>query len=254
MDMIKSLLGEDETTDKEAAKVEKKDSKSSGVTSILPDDEIETIDEIKAAMLAESESNLKAAEEGVEPFEVEKPIGQPKREVQVDTPSKHIETIASEDDPLAKKIERLEKEILAIENEISEETLASQKDPSLPIDSKSSADAKSDLSSLQFSDPKIHISQMPFTPDTPAETARKSGLAFSAGISLFASVVFMLVLGWFVDLYVGTSPWGIVGGIILGAIIGFVQFFRTTRQILNPPTSDFEKTSLFSSEDNENNE
>jgi F0F1-type ATP synthase assembly protein I len=69
-------------------------------------------------------------------------------------------------------------------------------------------------------------------PESFAETARKSGLAMSAAITLFASVVFLLVIGWFADLLLGTSPWGIVGGIVLGSIIGFFQFFRMTSQIL----------------------
>ena len=68
-------------------------------------------------------------------------------------------------------------------------------------------------------------------PESMAETARQSGLAWSAGIAFFASVVFMLILGWGADLLLGTSPWGIVGGIILGSVIGFVQFFRLTSQI-----------------------
>ncbi len=68
-------------------------------------------------------------------------------------------------------------------------------------------------------------------PETFAETTRKSGLAWAAGIAFFASVVFMLIIGWGADLLLGTSPWGMVGGIVLGSVIGFVQFFRLTSQI-----------------------
>jgi F0F1-type ATP synthase assembly protein I len=68
-------------------------------------------------------------------------------------------------------------------------------------------------------------------PQSMAETVRQSGLAYSAGIALFAAVVFMMVLGWGADLLLGTSPWGIVGGIVLGSLIGFIQFFRLTSQI-----------------------
>ena len=68
-------------------------------------------------------------------------------------------------------------------------------------------------------------------PESIAESVRQSGLAYSAGIAFFAAVVFMLVLGWGADVLLGTSPWGIVGGIILGSTIGFIQFFRLTSQI-----------------------
>jgi F0F1-type ATP synthase assembly protein I len=71
----------------------------------------------------------------------------------------------------------------------------------------------------------------PWVPEAMDETVRRTGLAWSAGIAFFAAVVFMLVLGWGADLLLGTSPWGIVGGIVLGSIIGFIQFFRTTSQI-----------------------
>lgn len=68
-------------------------------------------------------------------------------------------------------------------------------------------------------------------PESIAETARNSGLAYAAAISLFASVAFLLIIGWFADLLLGTFPWGIVGGIILGSLIGFFQFFRMTSSI-----------------------
>ena len=71
-----------------------------------------------------------------------------------------------------------------------------------------------------------------FQPETAAETIRKSGLAYSAAIVLLCGIVFGLIIGWFADPLLGTSPWGIVAGIILGSVIGFVQFFRTTSQIL----------------------
>ncbi len=71
-----------------------------------------------------------------------------------------------------------------------------------------------------------------FQPETTDETIRKSGLAYAAAVILLGSIIFMMILGWFADLLFGSSPWGIVGGILLGSIIGFVQFFRTTSQIL----------------------
>ena len=85
------------------------------------------------------------------------------------------------------------------------------------------------------SQPKIDNSgllfQTPAKPESFAETARKSGLAYAAAITLFGSIVFMLIIGWFADLLLDSSPWGIVGGIVLGAAIGFFQFFKMTSQI-----------------------
>ena len=73
--------------------------------------------------------------------------------------------------------------------------------------------------------------QSSFTPETPAETIRKSGLAYSAALALFGSIVFMLIIGWILDSFLGTS-WIKIAGIIVGAIIGFYQFFKLTSQIL----------------------
>jgi ATP synthase protein I len=74
--------------------------------------------------------------------------------------------------------------------------------------------------------------QANFKPETPAETIRKSGLAYSAALALVGSVVFLLIIGWVLDSFLGTSPWCLVGGIVLGSIIGFYQFFKITSQIL----------------------
>jgi F0F1-type ATP synthase assembly protein I len=73
--------------------------------------------------------------------------------------------------------------------------------------------------------------QTPVAPESVGETARKSGLAYGAALTLFGSVIVMLVLGYFADRIFGSSPWGIIIGIVLGAAIGFYQFFRISSQI-----------------------
>jgi len=82
------------------------------------------------------------------------------------------------------------------------------------------------------------VVQAPFAPETTAENVRRGGLAWSAGIALFASVAFTLFLGWIADKLLGSSPWGLVGGIVLGSIIGFIQFFRISSQIFNTDKKD----------------
>lgn len=86
-------------------------------------------------------------------------------------------------------------------------------------------------------------------PESMAENVRRSGLAYSAGIAFFASVVFMMIIGWGADLLFGSSPWGIVGGIVLGSVIGFVQFFRITSRIFGPAQNTTSPNTLFESDD-----
>ena len=69
------------------------------------------------------------------------------------------------------------------------------------------------------------------SPESEGETIRKSGLAYAAGFSLFAAILVMLGLGYLVDLWLKSTPWGIVAGIILGSIIGLYQFIRISNQI-----------------------
>ena len=89
-----------------------------------------------------------------------------------------------------------------------------------------------------------------FVPDSPDETIRKSGLAWSAGIVFFGSIVFMMFLGWGADLFLGSAPWGLVGGIVLGSILGFVQFFRLSSRIFGDSPTKSSPRSLFD-EDND---
>lgn len=77
-----------------------------------------------------------------------------------------------------------------------------------------------------------------YTPETPEETARRGGLAWSAGIAFFSSVVFMLFIGWIVDWLLASSPWGLIGGIVVGSLLGFLQFVRITSRIFRPKQPD----------------
>lgn len=115
-----------------------------------------------------------------------------------------------------------------------------------PTETAAPSEEKND-SDFRFSsfEPKTEkIKVIPAAPvESKAETIRKTGLAWSAAIVFFGSVVFMLILGWFADLLFGTAPWGIVLGIVLGSVIGFMQFFRITSRIINASGS-LEKTPL----------
>lgn len=87
---------------------------------------------------------------------------------------------------------------------------------------------------------------LPYEPPTAGESVRMAGLAWSVGITLFGSIVFMLVIGWLADTLLGSSPWGLVVGVIIGSIIGFVQLFRINREIFRRNAAPPETTTLFS--------
>lgn len=68
-------------------------------------------------------------------------------------------------------------------------------------------------------------------PETTGETARKSGVAYIAALSIFFSVLFFFGLGWLLDRWFATAPWFIVAGICVGSIIGIAQFVRMTSKL-----------------------
>ena len=63
------------------------------------------------------------------------------------------------------------------------------------------------------------------------ETNRKAGMAYAAAFSLFASVVSGLIIGWLLDRWLGTRPWLLVTGMVLGSAAGFYELIRTTSKL-----------------------
>lgn len=56
------------------------------------------------------------------------------------------------------------------------------------------------------------------------EATRKSGLAYAAGLGIFIAVLSFMGFGWLLDRWLGTGPWLLVAGIVLGSIVGFYEF------------------------------
>ena len=54
-----------------------------------------------------------------------------------------------------------------------------------------------------------------------------AGLGFRIGIELVAALVVGVALGWVVDRFVHTRPWGVVVGFVLGAAAGLLNVMRT---------------------------
>ena len=58
------------------------------------------------------------------------------------------------------------------------------------------------------------------------EENRKSGFAYAAALTLVASVVSFCGLGWLLDRWLGTDPWLLIAGIVLGSAAGLYEFVR----------------------------
>jgi F0F1-type ATP synthase assembly protein I len=55
---------------------------------------------------------------------------------------------------------------------------------------------------------------------------RKSAIVYGAVFAILISIISFLLVGWGLDKLFKTAPWMLVGGIVLGTIVGFIQFIR----------------------------
>jgi ATP synthase protein I len=60
---------------------------------------------------------------------------------------------------------------------------------------------------------------------------RKSGALIGAVMALSSSIVSCLIVGWVLDRWLGTSPWLIVAGIVLGSVAGFMHLIRVMSRL-----------------------
>ena len=61
---------------------------------------------------------------------------------------------------------------------------------------------------------------------TDQDENRKSGFAYAAALTLFVAVASFCGLGWLLDKWLGTEPWLLIIGIILGSAAGLYEFVR----------------------------
>ncbi len=56
---------------------------------------------------------------------------------------------------------------------------------------------------------------------------RRSGPAMMAGYTLIGSILLLGGIGYLIDHWQKTSPWFLLGGLILGLIVGFYELAKT---------------------------
>ena len=62
------------------------------------------------------------------------------------------------------------------------------------------------------------------------ETVTNAGPAAMASYTLIGAIILLGGLGYAVDAWRGTSPWGLVTGLILGILIGFYELAKSVWQ------------------------
>jgi F0F1-type ATP synthase assembly protein I len=59
------------------------------------------------------------------------------------------------------------------------------------------------------------------------ESVRRSGPAAAASYTLIGAIVLLGGIGYAIDEWRGTSPWFLLGGLLLGLIVGFYELAKT---------------------------
>jgi F0F1-type ATP synthase assembly protein I len=59
------------------------------------------------------------------------------------------------------------------------------------------------------------------------ETVTQAGPVAAASYTLIGAILFLGGLGYGLDSWLGIRPWGVIGGLALGLIVGFYELART---------------------------
>lgn len=58
-------------------------------------------------------------------------------------------------------------------------------------------------------------------------TAEQAGPAAGAGYTLIGAILLLGGLGYAVDRWLGTTPWFLLGGLLLGVVVGMYELAKT---------------------------
>lgn len=62
------------------------------------------------------------------------------------------------------------------------------------------------------------------------ENVTRAGPAAAASYTLIGAIILLGGVGYAVDSWQGTAPWGLVIGLLLGVVVGFYELVMMTRQ------------------------
>ena len=59
------------------------------------------------------------------------------------------------------------------------------------------------------------------------ENAERAGPAAGASYTLIGAIIVLGAIGYAIDSWRGTTPWGLVGGLMLGIVVGMWELAKT---------------------------
>lgn len=62
------------------------------------------------------------------------------------------------------------------------------------------------------------------------ENVTRAAPAMAAAYGLVGAIFLFAAIGYGVDRWRGTSPWFLVGGLVLGVVVGFYELIKTTNR------------------------
>ena len=60
------------------------------------------------------------------------------------------------------------------------------------------------------------------------ENITRAAPAMAASYALIGAIFLFAAIGYAVDRWWGTSPWFLLGGLVLGVVVGFYELIKTT--------------------------
>jgi F0F1-type ATP synthase assembly protein I len=69
--------------------------------------------------------------------------------------------------------------------------------------------------------------QVPSSMQATQKAFQQAGPLMTASYSLVGGIVVLSGLGYAIDAWRGTAPWGLVIGLTLGVVVGFYQLIKT---------------------------
>jgi ATP synthase protein I len=107
-----------------------------------------------------------------------------------------------------------------------------------PADPNHPKNQPADLQELSNSLRRAKGASDPETPGPGRINSREMSMAFRVAIELAAAILVGGLIGWFLDKWLGTTPWLLMVFVILGLASGTLTAYRTAKLLEDNPLQD----------------